>query len=717
MSDTVSVILENEQFRLTLSESGTAQSLVLKETGTECLYTDEALPFFTLTEERPYNNEIKLAHPTKRTTFAANRVRSEGDRLIVGFEHIDFEAVVKVTMAPQYLVFTLEDFIVKPDSFGLGVIPIQPPVSEFRLVQLPLIPRAHFGEWLNVTWDDQVAVNVLSTCPYPRVSAEKRRNCHILFGETLQEVQLLNAGVAIIVSRTDRLLDAIDALEQDFDLPRGVQSRRSPAINRSYCWVEDIDPLNVEEHIARSRQGGFRYMAIYYGAFLRDMGAYLNIGDYHDYRDTYPNGKADLALVLQKLRTAGIQPGLHVLPTHIGMRSRYLTPKADHRLNLKRQFTLAKPASATDTTLFVEENPALSPTYEKTRVLRFMGELIHYESYTTERPYRFLGCTRGYNDTVPRELEEGTIGGVLDLSEFCANSAYVDQRNSLQDEIAEAIAEIYNTGFTFLYLDGAEGVNPPFDVNVGLAQWRIYRRLNNPPLFCEGAAKSHFSWHILSGGNAFDPWAPHEFKQRIVAHPVQAVPRMADDFTRLNFGWWMYDEGQRADIFEYGAALAAAWNCPISYRQTLTLPPRGDDILEIFRRWEDVRTNGLMTEEWRKELRHTEREHTLLINENGQYELAVWEPLATRSNDAVTVFLLERTGKVCAVVWHNTGEGQLSLPLKADSFSYVDSLGGSSLPVTENGDASVVPVAHKRYLITELTKEELREALSRAVLV
>ena len=89
------IVLENKKFRLVLSETGTAESLILKSKGIECL-SDTKIPFCTLTEDRPYHNEIKLAYPTARTTFSANRIRLEGENLIVGFELIDFEAVVSV---------------------------------------------------------------------------------------------------------------------------------------------------------------------------------------------------------------------------------------------------------------------------------------------------------------------------------------------------------------------------------------------------------------------------------------------------------------------------------------------------------------------------------------------------------------------------------------------------------------------------------------------
>ena len=544
------VIFENDIFKLILTPDCIAQSLTLKSNGEECIFASEKQPFFSLTEERPYNNEIKLAYPTKRTTFEANRVRQDGQKLIVGFELLDFEAIVDVKIASRYIVFTLTDFLVKPDSFGLGVMPMLPPVSEFRLVQLPISTRERFGEWLNVMWDDKVAVNVISTCPYARIASEKRRDHRILFGETMRDIKLKNAGVALIVSSPDELLDAIKLLEEDFDLPRGVDSRRSDLINRSYYWANNVTPKTVDEHIKYALKGGFKLMSLYYKSILACESGFLSCGEYDVYREEYPNGKADLVEMLNKIKAAGIIPGVHILHSHIGLRSKYLTPIADHRINLASRFTLSRSASAEDTTLYVEENPEWAPTYEKARVLRFMGELIQYESYTTEPPYCFTGCKRGFNDTYPRNIEMGTIGGVLDVSEFGGTSTYVDQRTDLQDEIADAFAELYDAGFEFVYFDGSEGTNPPFDINVGLAQWRMYKKLKKKPLFCEGAAKSNFSWHMLSGGNAFDVFAPHNFKEMIVKHPFKEALHMANSFTRVNFGWWEYQDGQRPDIFE-----------------------------------------------------------------------------------------------------------------------------------------------------------------------
>ena len=101
------IVIENNLFKLVISSDCCAKSLIFKPLNEECLYIDKKFPIFSITEKRPFNNEIKLAHPNKRTTFNANKVRREDDKLIIGFELILFEAVVKIKETPEYISFEL----------------------------------------------------------------------------------------------------------------------------------------------------------------------------------------------------------------------------------------------------------------------------------------------------------------------------------------------------------------------------------------------------------------------------------------------------------------------------------------------------------------------------------------------------------------------------------------------------------------------------------
>jgi len=711
-------VIENETFALYLRSDCVAEHLIHKATGIECLMEGEETALFSLTEQRPFNNEIKLAHPNKRMTFQANRVRMEENRLIVGFELVTFEAIVEVKIAPQYIAFKFVDFIVRPEDFGtLAMTP--PPVCEFRMVQLPIKDRENFGEWLNVTWDDTIAVNLLGTSPYARIDAERRKGYHIMSADSLRETKLKDVSAALVVSSYDALFDAIEAVEIDYNLPRGVESRRSGTINHSAYWCADVNPLNVDEHIAYAKQGGFTQMLLYYPCMSKEP-SYDYLGDY-DLRKEYPNGLCDLEAMLAKIKAAGITPGFHFLHTHIGMKSRYVAGGADHRLNLTRHFTLAKAIGEDDTTIYVEQNPLGAVMDPRCRILQFGHELIGYESYTTEPPYCFIGCERGYKNTPASAHELGLIGGLLDVSEFGARTVYLDQYSSLQDEIGDKLAAIYNAGFEFVYLDGSEGVNPPFEIHVPNAQYRVYRKFHNAPLYCAGAAKSHFSWHMMGGGNAFDIFPNDIFKTCIARFPAEEAPRMAKDFTVVNFGWWAYREDTQPDLYEYGTSRAAAWDCPATMMAelpTMRKNPRTDDILEVMRRWDDVRHNGFLTEERKKMLQNTAQEHILLINEEKEYELVAYDCIsdAAGGDKAVAAFAFTRKNENYVVCWHTSGSGTLTLPLDVSSVVYEDELGAGALTLVSDGANAVLPLDKRRYLRTSLTMDELIAAFRNAKL-
>ena len=713
----MNIIIENALLRLTVGSDCIVRSLICKENGEECLALDQDIALFSVAQQRPYNNEVKLVYCNKRTTYQANRLRREGDHLIIGFDIAPYEAVVRITEAPDYISFILEDFIVHPTDYeGLKITP--PPVEEFRLLQLPVRDRQHFGEWLNVCWDEKTAVNVLSTSAHARIDSEKRKGYRILTADAVKGVKLRGCGAALIVSDTDKLLDCVAAVEEDYDLPRGVQSRRDPILNASIYWAEDVTPLTVDEHIRYAKAGGFRLMLIYYTAMFREELFYASLGDY-DYRVEYPNGTADLKKMLDKIRAAGIIPGIHVLHTHIGIRSRYVTPEADSRLNLTRHFTLSNPLGTDDSVVYVQQDPTDTVMEERCRVLKFDGELIHYDDYTTEPPYCFTGCTRGHLNTTVTTHAAGTIGGILDISEFGANSIYLDQHTDLQDEVAAKIGEAYNCGFEFVYFDGSEGAQPPYEFHVPNAQYRVYKTFHNAPLFCEGAAKSHFGWHMLSGANAFDVFPTNVFKEKIVEFPVHAAQHMRGSFTRVNFGWWAFRQDTQPDIYEFGTSRAAAWVCPATIQanmQVFRSNPRTDDILEVMRRWEDVRANNWLTDAQKEMLKDKTQEHTLLINEAGEYELVPYSRIET-CGEEIRAFFFERSSRNYVVCWHTAGCGKLKLALPAETVCYEKELGGETISFDAGCNEITIPVAGKSYLSTTLPKETLLKAFRNAKLM
>lgn len=663
------VVVETDDFRLTVGADAKAKSLIVKATGEECLAPGDGTPLFTATQDRPFNNEIKLIRPNKRTVYPATSLRRDGDFLIAGFAHRQYEAKVRVRAAARYAAFELAGFICdRKTTYDYLQMDI-PPVASFRVLQLPVRDRRNFGNWLNAVWDEKAAVCVAGASPHPDVDHEPGNGRKILFAELMHGIRLRGGCAALIAAPgREAFLDAMDAFERDFNLPRGVASRRGPDVNEPIFHTSGFAPSQIDELLGYARKGGFRLMTFGYADVVKEKGSWRLCGDY-DWRDDYPGREADLRKMLAKVKAAGLKPGLHTLHSHIGLESRYVTPVADPRLNKTRRFTLVTPLAAdTNVTEITVQEPTVDTVmHPPCRILQFGGELLSYESYTTEPPYRFLGVKRGAHGTRVTAHPRGEVGGILDVSEFGSpGSCYLDQNSDLQDEVARKIANIYNCGFEYVYLDGSEGVNRPFNYHVANGQYRYWKLLKPEPSFGEGAAKTHFGWHMLAGANAFDCFPLPVFKEKIAEFPCAQAPISWQDMSRVDFGWWyLYRPsggakpsiGTQPDMWEYAVSKTVAWDCAASVLMSLHAlrsHPRTDDLLAVMRRWADARRAGRVTEAWKLRLRDTAKEFHLVEDGTGGVDLVEWTQLSVAGSKTgpVRAFLYEKDGRRHVVYWH-----------------------------------------------------------------
>lgn len=712
------IVIENAELRLTLSADARARSLIHKPTRQECLANSDQ-PAFTLTQYRPYNNELQLAYPAKSAAFAADSVRREGDLLVVNFGIVDYEARIRLRVADAYIAFTLEKLIYK-NTPGYRKKPATP-VDELCFLQLPIKPRRNFGDWLNVMWDGQVAVNLLATDPFAKIDGAPYADHHRFSAAAVNEVKLEGVGAALIATKTENLLDRIATVERDFDLPRGADSRRRPEYRWSYYELVNVSPKEIDRHIAYARQAGFKAMMIYNLAFAKSVGHF-------GFKPEFPNGLADLKLIVDKIKQAGMIAGLHFHYNKATKNDPYVEANPDARLNLTKILTLKEPLNASATTITVDENPRGAPMEDERRFLKIGDELIAYESCTNEPPYQFLGCQRGQLKTQPVAHAAGLKMGVLDVDTWPIFVRF-DQRTSIQGEVAERIGQIYReAGFQFVYFDGAEDVHPPYWFTVSWPQLLVHRRLQPEPLFAEGACKSHFSWHILTRGNAFDVFMPEVLKAATRDNPLAEAERVARDFTAINFGWTGYWSpsketiGIQPDMLEYATSRAVAWDCPISLNgelAALDAHPRTPDNLEVLRRWEELRVKNSLTARQKAMLRDPRQEHTLLVNEAGETEIVPYEQIANAAGGdaAVRAFVFERKGKVCIVYWHTSGEGRIKLALPGSRIRLMGQF-GRDIAVQASADSAILPVGKRRYLETDgLTKQQVIAAFQQTKLL
>lgn len=714
-----SIVLENAEMRLEISPKGTARSLVHKASGQECLARDVDVPMFTLTQDRPYDNELQLAYPAEVTEFSAAEVRYEQNKLLVEFDRVGYSASVAVKITNEYIAFYLEKFTYH--GYTALRSKRKTPIDEALFVQLPVRTRKNLGEWLNVIWDEEVAVNLLATDPFARVRSKARQGHHLFQAGTDNGVRLEGVGAALITTSKEQLLDRIERVEEDYGLPLGVRSRRAPEYSYSYYEASTITPKDAERHVRYAMQCGLRAMDLYYLSFAGSAGHF-------PWRPEYPRGMEDLKAVVAEIKSADILPGIHIHYNKAHKQDAYVTPQPDPRLNLVENFTLSESIDAGTGTIVVEEDPRLCTLDDQRRILKVDNELVSYESYTAEAPYRFEKCKRGALGTPAVPHQVGTRAGVLDVDTWPVFVRF-SQNTTIQEEVGDRLRDIYEqAGFQFVYYDGAEDVPPPYWYTVARAQWIVHQKLKPKPLFAEGACKSHFSWHILTRGNAFDVFKPEVIKEATRAYPAAEIARAEKDFTRINFGWVGYwapgkdTIGTQPDMLEYVTSRAAAWDCPIALQsdlEAMDAHPRTPDNLEVIRRWEELRAKNWLTQEQKTSLKNLDQEHLLLLDENGQFVLvpSVQIERVAGSNAPGRAFLFDYQGSAWAAYWHTSGQARLRVPLPTKQITLMREF-GKPLPIKSSGVQTELPIGERRFVrLGGATRQEVVAAFQNATIL
>lgn len=122
-------------------------------------------------------------------------------------------------------------------------------------------------------------------------------------------------------------------------------------------------------------------------------------------------------------------------------------------------------------------------------------------------------------------------------------------------------------------------------------------------------------------------------------------------------------------MWEFGTSRAAAWDCPTTIQFSwdnlakVKAHPRMDDLLEVMRRWEDVRAKKWLTPEQKESLKSPTQQHHLYVNEAGDYELHPIEMLVPEDAKGLRAFVFVRNGKCVIAYWHTSGEGDFTLPI------------------------------------------------------
>jgi hypothetical protein len=584
--------LETTTFELVVGQDATCLALRDKRTG-----RDHALP------ERP-----KLA----RARVGGRDALPVSARFDAGRLHLDFNVGgLRVVLTSKTHRRSL---ILEVESVEGG------PVEELGFVD--------FGLTLAGTQDEPfaaclIARNLKTNVPeLPRAVGRLRALAY-------PELGLVGASVALVAAPRDEFRTALqEAVEDAPELPHsrlgGPWALDAPVNRGSYLFNFDgITSANVDAWIDLARRLGMTQIDFHGGQSFR-------FGDCRPNPSLYPNGRADLKAVIDRLHAAGIAAGLHTYAFFLARDTPWVAPVPDARLATARTLTLATDLDAAATTLPVVESTAgVSATtgffVRNSATLRVGEELIVFGGVSDKAPFAFTQCQRGAHGTKASAHPHGAKVGHL---KECFGLFVPDPDTTLLAEVAALTADTYNAcGFDMIYLDALDGSDVLDPHRHGEFAWHygsrfafeIAQRLRKPAVF-EMSTFSHHLWCIRSRYVAWDH--PNRSYKRFVDLHCVANEESRRMFLPGELGWWALKdwtgaqtEPTFADDIEYLLAKGLATDTGFALMgidpKSAAAKPALPRMAELIRRWETLRLSGRVPAALEDRLREPGAEFTL----------------------------------------------------------------------------------------------------------
>lgn len=605
------ILFENDLIRYAIGENGQNLSFFDRTGNREQLVS--AQPGFFLT--------IRQAG----RTFVPQHCIRQDNMLIVQFEHA--RVTVQVGVRPRHLVFEVKS--------------VEGEVEEIRLFNLLVRPGQLISNIAGVAQDDSfaVAVRSLNLLILGQIHGQAASGLSAK-SEAGQSEPLPPrlAGVSAVASKQQGLIGASavligcptgqvrTALQEALESENAVRSPLggpwaldAPETEGSYVFAT-VSEQDADAWIDLAKRAGI--------AQIHMISWEQSLGHYQPRKDLFPNGLAGLKQVVEKIHAAGLKAGMHTLTGCISPSDPWVTPKPDPRLAVDVRFTLAAPLDEKADRIVAQEKPENLDTVwaygGHGNVLRIGDELIQYSGLAQEPPYGFTGCRRGAFGTQAQKHEVGDSADHLFVRYGCF---LPDENSTLVDEIAQAIADVYNAcGFDMIYMDGAEGM-PGGWYGISRMREAIFRRLQRRTLV-EASCWDYHSWAFHSRLGAWDHpnWGLKPF---VDWHCRSNEEHRRSSLLPVQLGWWAIlgpsrdHDAELPDEFEYLCVKSLAYGMPMSFQGVAPgeNPPcaRQPEYLEMLGHYERLRLSHQVPSEIRERLKQEGQDFHLEIREDGSW--------------------------------------------------------------------------------------------------
>jgi hypothetical protein len=445
------------------------------------------------------------------------------------------------------------------------------------------------------------------------------------------EYGLVGSKAGLVVATVAQFHAALQEMVKAEGLPQsslgGPWALDAEGIRGSYLFAHPSE-RDVERWIDLAKRGGFTH--------LHFDGWYKSLGHYEPNPRLFPSGLEGMKSMVRKVHAAGLKAGMHTLTGCIQPSDPWVTPVPDKRLAADATYTLAADMDERSVAILTTEKPKAHDviwSYAGTgNAIRMGDEIIQYAAISSTPPYGFLKCTRGAFGTKPAVHRKGDQ---VDHLRQVYLAFYPDERSTLVDEVADAIARVYNEcEFDQIYMDGSEGMGSIHAIQT--MRNAIYKRLKRPAVV-EASCWDHWSWYYHSRIGAWDhpKWGLKPFTD---LHCASIANYRQGALLQAQLGWWVvlgpspHSRAETPDEMEYFCAKTLAFDAPSSTQGigALTSPAnaRMQEYLTMAGWYERLRLANYFPESVKEQLRQPGKDFHLVRDDDGQWQLLPTEYLA-----------------------------------------------------------------------------------------
>ena len=427
------------------------------------------------------------------------------------------------------------------------------------------------GSMSNIVMDDKSAVVLRGYVPeldmdrddMPREVATESRDTWV---SVRREFGFAGKRYGLSAGPADKILLMLRGMAREAGMVQsgcgGPWSLESEANRGAYLFGTWMDYGSADDWIRLLDKAGCQMFHLHAWWLFR--------GGYEVNPLCFPNGFADMKKFVDRLHAAGKRVSTHSLSAVVQFGDRHVSPEWFDDFATDASYRLARPYRRGDRELWVDAKPDESVHARvmngstNGNILRIGDDLLQYDDFTTEPPYRFTGvhvALEPYGDrqtydptqAVGEEFatSEGGTGRKRALSreEYPAGQRvdYLHHRyaelvakpgSRLAEELTDRLAAVFNElGLDGIYFDGSEAMNSRYAIDWMRERVIAKLRPRNGTIVNSASCRNAFNWWNRSLVGTWDhpTFAPRDFNDR---HIRVYRDYCRADFLRVDLGWW-----------------------------------------------------------------------------------------------------------------------------------------------------------------------------------